>query len=76
VRDELAATAWLQPALVKRSQKMPVDVAAGDGSTLSWPLGRGPGLGEREVEVVQDVDVPRFGRLTVQSPSAGTGPAR
>ena len=68
--DELAAAVWLDPSLVKRSQKMLEDVAAGDGadygSTLSWPIGRGPGLGEREVEVVQDVDVPRFERLTVK----------
>ena len=78
--DELAAAVWLQPSLVKRSQKMLVDVAAGDGagygSTLSWPLGRGPGLGEREVEVIQDVDVPRFERLTVQLLSAGSGAVR
>jgi len=78
--DELAAAVWLQPSLVKRSTKMLVDVAAGDGadygSTLSWPLGRGPGLGEREVEVVQDVNVPRFERLTVRLLSAGRAPAR
>jgi len=68
--DELAAAVWLDPSLVKRSQKMLEDVATGDGadygSTLSWPIGRGPGLGEREVQVVQDVDVPRFERLTVK----------
>jgi inosine-uridine nucleoside N-ribohydrolase len=68
--DELAAAVWLDPSLVKRSQKMLEDVAAGDGadygSTLSWPVGRGPGLGEREVEVIRDVDVPRFERLTVR----------
>jgi purine nucleosidase len=78
--DELAAAVWLDPSLAKRSQKMLEDVAAGDGadygSTLSWPLGRGPGLGEREVEVVQDVDVPRFERLTVKLLSAGRTPAR
>ena len=78
--DELAAAVWLDPSLVKRSQKMLVDVASGDGadygSTLSWPLGRGPGLGERAVEVVQDVDVPRFERLTVQLLGAGRAPAR
>jgi len=68
--DELAAAVWLDPSLVKRSAKMLEDVATGDGadygSTLSWPIGRGPGLGEREVEVIQDVDVPRFERLTVK----------
>ncbi len=78
--DELTAAVWLDPSLVKQSRRMLVDVAAGDGadygSTLSWPLGRGPGLGEREVEVVQDVDVPRFERLTVKLLSAGTAPAR
>jgi inosine-uridine nucleoside N-ribohydrolase len=78
--DELAAAVWLDPSLVKRSQKMLVDVAAGDGadygSTLSWPPGRGPGLGEREVEVVQDVDVGRFERLTVRLLGAGRAPAR
>ena len=78
--DELAAAVWLDPSLVRRSQKMLVDVAAGDGadygSTLSWPLGRGPGLGEREVEVVQDVDVPRFERFTVKLLSAARAPAR
>jgi hypothetical protein len=60
--------------------KMLEDVAAGDGadygSTLSWPLGRGPGPGEREVEVVQDVDVGRFERMTVRLLSAGRPPAR
>ena len=78
--DELAAAVWLDPSLVKRSQAMLVDVAAGDGadygSTLSWPVGRGPGLGERPVEVVQDVDVARFERLTVRLLGAGRAPAR
>ena len=78
--DELAAAVWLDPSLVKRSQKMLEDVATGDGadygSTLSWPLGRGPGLGEREIEVVQDVDVARFERLVVKLLGAGRAPAR
>lgn len=78
--DELAAAVWLDPSLVRRRQKMLVDVAVGEGadygSTLSWPLGRGPGLGEREVEVIQDVDVPRFERLTLQLLTASRSPAR
>jgi inosine-uridine nucleoside N-ribohydrolase len=68
--DELAAAIWLDPSLATRRQTMLVDVATGDGadygSTLSWPIGRGPGLGERAVEVIQDVDVARFERLTVR----------
>ncbi|MBV8341338.1 MAG: nucleoside hydrolase, partial [Gammaproteobacteria bacterium] len=35
------------------------------GSTLSWPVGEGPGLGERAVTVVREVDVPRFERFAV-----------
>jgi inosine-uridine nucleoside N-ribohydrolase len=72
--DELAAAVWLDPSLVRRRETLLVDVATGDGadygSTLSWPPGRGPGLGERAVEVVQDVDVARFERLTVRLLSA------
>jgi inosine-uridine nucleoside N-ribohydrolase len=68
--DELAAAIWLDPSLVTRRQDLLVDIATGDdaayGSTLSWPLGHGPGLGERAVNVVQDVDVARFERLTVK----------
>jgi purine nucleosidase len=67
--DELAAAVWLDPSLVTRRQTMLIDVAtdgAAYGSTLSWPLGRGPGLGERAVDVVQEVDVKRFERLTVK----------
>jgi purine nucleosidase len=78
--DELAAAVWLDPSLVRRRQKMLEDVAVGDGadygSTLSWPIGRGPGLGEREVEVVQDVDVARFERLTVKLLSASRATLR
>ena len=72
--DELAAAVWIDPAIVTRRQAMLEDVVtdggAAYGSTLSWPLGRGPGLGEREVDVVQDVDVARFERLTVRLLSA------
>lgn len=68
--DELTAAVWLDPSLVTRHAALLVDVATGDGaamgSTLSWPPGRGPGLGEREVDVVADVDRARFERLTVR----------
>jgi purine nucleosidase len=78
--DELAAAVWLDPSLVERRQKVLVDAAAGDGaddgSTLSCPLGRGPALGEREVDVVQDIDVARFCELALQLLTAGRAPAR
>jgi inosine-uridine nucleoside N-ribohydrolase len=68
--DELAAAVWLEPGLVTRREVMAVGVdpgadGAGYGNTLSWPAGKGPGLGERDVEVVFEVDVPAMERLVV-----------
>jgi purine nucleosidase len=67
--DELAVAVWLDPSIVTRSTTLLVDVdtsfSAGYGNTLSWSVGAGPGLGEREVLVVQDVDVPKFEHLTL-----------
>lgn len=56
------------------------DVAAGGGadygSTLGWPPGQVSKLGEREVEVVQDIDVARFECLTMQLLGAAKSPTR
>src|ERR1700676_2229452 len=63
--DELAVAVWLDPSLITRRATLAVDVdtsfTAGYGNTLSWAAGEGPGLGERPVEVVLDVEVGRFG---------------
>jgi inosine-uridine nucleoside N-ribohydrolase len=68
--DELAVAVWLDPTLIKRSSTLLVDVdtsfTAGYGSTVSWEVGEGPGLGERSVVVVRDVDVPRFERFALE----------
>lgn len=66
--DELAAAVWLAPEIVVRRETMAVGVdtvadGAGYGSTLSWPAGKGPGRGERDVEVVFEVDVPGLEEL-------------
>ncbi len=67
--DELAVAVWLDPSLVTHSKSLFVDVdtsfTAGYGQTLSWTPGEAPGLGERAVTVVFDVDVPRFEKLTL-----------
>lgn len=67
--DELAVAVWLEPSLVIRHVALQTDVdtsfSAGYGDTLSWAVGQGPGLGERVVDVVQDVDVARFESLAV-----------
>ena len=81
--DELAVAVWLDPSIVTRSQTLLVDVdttfTAGYGDTLSWAVGEGPGLGERAVLVVQEVDVPTFERMTVDllsRPAAGKSRGR
>jgi purine nucleosidase len=67
--DELAVAVWLDPSIVTHSSPLLVDVdlsfTAGYGNTLSWSAGEGPGLGERMVQVVQDIDLARFEALTV-----------
>jgi inosine-uridine nucleoside N-ribohydrolase len=67
--DELAVAVWLDPSLIMKSATLLVDVdtsfTAGYGNTLSWSAGMGPGLGERPVLVVLEVDVPRFERLAL-----------
>jgi inosine-uridine nucleoside N-ribohydrolase len=67
--DELAVAVWLDPSIVTRSQQLLVDVdtsfTAGYGNTLSWSADEGPGLGERPVQVVFDIDLPKFEALTM-----------
>lgn len=68
--DEIAAAVWLEPSLITRKETIAVGVdtvgdGAGYGNTLSWPAGQGPGLGEREIEVVFEVDAPRLEQLVV-----------
>ncbi|MBS0367185.1 MAG: nucleoside hydrolase [Proteobacteria bacterium] len=67
--DELAVAVWLDPSLVTRAKSLFVDVdtsfTAGYGQTLSWSAGEEPGQGERTVNVVFDVDVPRFERMAL-----------
>jgi inosine-uridine nucleoside N-ribohydrolase len=67
--DELAVAVWLDPSIVTHSSQLLVDVdtsfTAGYGNTLSWSAGEAPGLGERMVQVVQDIDLAKFEALTV-----------
>ncbi len=77
--DELAAAVWLDPAIVTRREAMAVDVdldhGAGYGNTLSWPAGKGPGLGECDVSLVFDVDVARLNALVVDRLTRAAAPA-
>ncbi|HXA36969.1 MAG TPA: nucleoside hydrolase [Steroidobacteraceae bacterium] len=67
--DELAVAVWIDPSVVTRQSSLLVDVdtsfTAGYGNSLSWPIGEGPNLGERAVQVVQDIDLAKFEALAV-----------
>ena len=67
--DELAAAAWLDPAIITKWQKLYIDVNtnfdAAWGNTLSWPPGKQPGKGEPLVDVQQTVDLEKFYKLFV-----------
>ncbi|MFZ0552915.1 MAG: nucleoside hydrolase [Steroidobacteraceae bacterium] len=68
--DETAVAVWLDPSLITREKTLLVDIdtsfTANYGATLSWPVGTGPGVGERPVQVVFTIDVPRLNRLVVR----------
>jgi inosine-uridine nucleoside N-ribohydrolase len=79
--DELAAVAWLDPSIITKTRKRYLDVdigrGAGYGDTLEWTEATHPGLGEREVEIQETVDKPKFysefiDLLTRPTPSAPT----
>lgn len=67
--DELAAAVWLDPSIITKSSTVLEDVdtgfSASYGNTLSWAVGAGPGLGERPVQAVLDIDLPKFEQMTI-----------
>ncbi len=69
--DEVAAGVFLDPTLATHTGELAMDIdtspAANYGATLSWPKGKGPGLGEPDVTVVFAVDVPRLEKLFVET---------
>lgn len=76
--DELAAIAWLDPAVITRTRKLylsiSLDRGASYGNTLAWPQGQNPGLGARPVTVNTGLDKARFYRDFVRlmtSPTPG-----
>lgn len=64
--DELAAVAWLDSSVITKMHKVYLDVStdhgASYGDTLIWTDDTRPHLGEREVEIQDDLDKQRFYR--------------
>ena len=77
--DELAAVAWLDPSIITKSHKVYLDVStdhgASYGDTLVWTDATRPHLGEREVEIQDDLDKPKFYREFVDLMTRPTPPA-
>lgn len=67
--DETQVAAWLDPGIVthRATLAMDVDLARGAnyGALLIWPASKGPGLGERDVDVIYSVDKQRVRDLFV-----------
>jgi purine nucleosidase len=76
--DEVQAASWMDPSIVTRKGRLAMDVdlmqGANYGALLTWPAGHGPGLGERDVEVIYGVDKARMEAVFVDllsRPAAG-----
>ncbi len=69
--DEVAAGIFIDPGLVSHAEKLAMDITidhgANYGATLSWPEGKGPGLGEPDVTVIFAVDVKKLEKLFIET---------
>jgi inosine-uridine nucleoside N-ribohydrolase len=67
--DELAACAWIEPALITKEEQlyMDVDLSHGPhyGDTLTWNEKTKPATGVRLVHAQLDLDLPRFQKMFV-----------
>ena len=67
--DEVEAAAWLDSTIVTQRGKLAMDVdlmpGANYGALLTWPAGKGPGLGERDVNLIYAIDVPKIEAMFV-----------
>jgi purine nucleosidase len=74
--DELAAAAWLDPALITREKLvlMDVDLSHGPnyGNTLTWTDQLRPATDVQKVHAQLDLDLPRFEKMFVELMSAPT----
>ncbi len=67
--DELAAAAWLDPAIITKEKKLYIDVDLSRGpfygDTVSWTEETKPSLDLQLVHVQTDLDLPRFNQFFV-----------
>lgn len=76
--DELAAAAWIDPAIITRGDTrfMSVDLDHGPsyGNTLTWDVKDGAHVGGQRVEIQFDLDREKFYRMFVTLMTAPTPP--
>jgi inosine-uridine nucleoside N-ribohydrolase len=74
--DELAAAAWLDPAIITKEQKLYIDVdlsrGPSYGDTLSWTEANKPAVDLQLVHVQTDLDLPGFNKLFLDLMKAPT----
>lgn len=74
--DELAAAAWIDPALITRRETRYMDVdidhGAGYGNTLTWTDEDKPKVAVRAVEIQMELDNEKFNRMFVNLMRAAT----
>jgi inosine-uridine nucleoside N-ribohydrolase len=67
--DELAACAWLDPAIITRERALYMDVdlsrGPGYGDTLTWDEKSKPASDPQLVHAQVDLDLPRFTKMFV-----------
>src|SRR5579864_4715372 len=68
--DELAALAWIDPAIITKEESLYMDIdishGASYGNTLVWMPGSQPGLGEQLVHVQTELELERFNRELIE----------
>ena len=73
--DELAACAWVNPALITKEKQlyMDVDLSHGPsyGDTLTWNENIKPATGVRLVHAQMDLDLPKFQKMFVNEMTGG-----
>ena len=74
--DELAATAWIEPSVITRSEtrymSVDLDRGAGYGNTLTWAASEKLRPDARLVEIQLDLDAEKFYRMFVSLMTAPT----
>jgi purine nucleosidase len=74
--DELAAAAWIDPAIITKSETrymgVDLDRGAGYGNTLTWTEKDKPKFAGTPVEIQMDLDTERFYRMFVSLMSTPT----